>query len=129
MTIEIAGIVVLVSIGGLDTIIRKKGNYPMNKSELIAAISEKSEITKKDVATVVEAYHDVITETLAAGDSVSIVGFGTYKPVHKDARECRNPATGDKVKVAAKTVAKFAPGKALAEAVNVKPKKGKKGKK
>ena len=98
----------------------------MNRVEFIDAVSAKTEVDKKVVAAVVAAYNEVVTETLAAGDSVSFVGFGTYKPVAKAARTARNPKTGETVKVAAKTIAKFSPSSALSAAVNTPKKKSKK---
>lgn len=97
----------------------------MNKSELIETLASKTGVTKTDAAKIVAAFTETVTETLASGDSVQLIGFGTFKPVAKAAKTCRNPKTGETVKVPAKTVAKFQVGGTLANAVNT-PKKSKK---
>lgn len=95
----------------------------MNKAEFIAAVSEKTQITKADVKRIMDAGQEVITETLANKEPVTFVGFGTFKTAERAARKCINPATGESMKTKAKTVAKFKAGKALTEAVNAKKKK------
>ncbi len=90
----------------------------MNKSELIAFIAKNTKTPKTTTTEVVEAVFDVITGTLSAGGEVSIAGFRAFKVAARAAREGRNPLNGEKVKIAARTVAKFTPGKALKDSVN-----------
>ena len=92
----------------------------MNRVDFIDAVAKQTGIDKKSVTAVVAAYPEVITKALKSGDSVAFIGFGTFKTVKKNARKCRNPKTGETIKVPAKTVAKFTPGKALSDAVNKK---------
>ena len=89
----------------------------MNKSELINAVAEKG-LTKKDAAAAVEAVVDTITASLAAGNPVSILGFGTFSVRERAEREGRNPRTGEVVKIAASKTPIFKAGKALKEKVN-----------
>ena len=92
----------------------------MNKAELIAQVSEKAGISKKDATAALEATLETITETLAAGDSVSFIGFGTFTTSKRAAREGVNPSTGAKIQIAESTVAKFKVGAKLKEAVKGK---------
>ncbi|MGN1122382.1 MAG: HU family DNA-binding protein [Eubacteriales bacterium] len=89
----------------------------MNKTELIAAIAEKAGASKKDSEKVVNATIDVITEALAKGDKISLVGFGTFEVRERAAREGKNPQTGEKIKIAASKVPAFKAGKALKDAI------------
>ena len=73
----------------------------MNKTELIAAVAEKAEISKKDSEKALKAFVDVVTEQLKAGDKVQVVGFGTFEVSERAAREGRNPQTGETMKIAA----------------------------
>lgn len=79
----------------------------MNKAELIEAIATKTECSKKDVTAVINSLQDVITDALKANDKVQLVGFGTFEASNRDARDCRNPITGETVHVEAKRVPKF----------------------
>ena len=90
----------------------------MNKTELIAAIASKSELTKKDAEKALSAFEDAITEALVAGDKVQLVGFLTIDVVERAAREGRNPQTGEKMKIAASKAPRFKVGKKLRDAVN-----------
>ena len=93
----------------------------MNKTELVNKVAEKcgDDIASKAAAVrIVSAVVDTITETVASGDEVVLVGFGTFKPVKKSARKGRNVKTGETINIPAKTVPKFAPGKAFKDAVN-----------
>lgn len=90
----------------------------MTRSEFVASVAEKTNMTKKDVDAVVKAYHDTVTETLKAGDKISFVGFGTYETSERAARTGRNPQTGEEMTIAASKVAKFKAGKALKDAIN-----------
>ena len=66
----------------------------MNKSELVAALAQKAELSKKDAEKALSAFVDVVTETLKAGDKVQLVGFGTFEAKNRPARVARNPRTG-----------------------------------
>ena len=90
----------------------------MNKTELIAAIAEQAEISKKDAENALKAFVDVVTEQLKEGEKVQLVGFGTFEVSERAAREGRNPQTGKTMKIAACKAPKFKAGKALKDAVN-----------
>lgn len=90
----------------------------MNKTELITAIAESAEISKKDAEKAMKAFSDVVTEQLKKGDKVQLVGFGTFEVSERAAREGRNPQTGKTMKIAACKAPKFKAGKALKDAVN-----------
>ena len=90
----------------------------MNKTELIAAIAEKAEISKKDSEKALKAFIDVVTEQLKNDDKVQLVGFGTFEVSERAAREGRNPQTGKTMKIAACKAPKFKAGKALKDAIN-----------
>ncbi|MGG0308429.1 HU family DNA-binding protein [Priestia megaterium] len=89
----------------------------MNKTQLVNAVAEKAELTKKDAGKAVEAVLEAITETLAAKEKVQLVGFGTFETRERAARTARNPQTGEELQVEAKTAPAFKAGKALKEAV------------
>ena len=90
----------------------------MNKTEFIAAVAEKAEISKKDSEKALKAFVDVVTEQLKAGDKVQLVGFGTFEVSERAAREGRNPQTGKNMTIAACKAPKFKAGKALKDAIN-----------
>ncbi len=90
----------------------------MNKTELVAAIAENAEISKKDAEKAVKAFVEVITEELKKGEKVQLVGFGTFEVTSRAAREGRNPQTGNTMKIAACKAPKFKAGKALKDTVN-----------
>ena len=90
----------------------------MNKTELIAAIAEQAEISKKDAEKALKAFVDVVTEQLKEGEKVPLVEFGTFEVSERAAREGRNPQTGKTMKIAACKAPKFKAGKALKDAVN-----------
>ena len=85
----------------------------MNKTELIAAIAEKANLTKKDAEKSLNAVVASITDALVKGDKVQIVGFGTFEVRERAAKEARNPRTGETIKVAATKVPAFKAGAAL----------------
>ncbi|MFQ5346060.1 MAG: HU family DNA-binding protein [Mariprofundus sp.] len=89
----------------------------MNKAELVAHVAEAGGLSKAAAADAVEAVLGGITSTLAAGDSVSLVGFGTFSVADRAARTARNPRTGETIQVAASRAPKFKAGKALKDAV------------
>lgn len=90
----------------------------MKKKELISAVAEKAGVSKKDAENVVNATFDVITEALAKGDKVALIGFGNFEVKERAEREGKNPQTGAKIKIAACKVPGFKAGKVLKDAVN-----------
>ena len=88
----------------------------MIKAELVAKVAEIG-ITKKQAAEVVDCVFDTIKDALAKGDKVSLIGFGTFSVKERAAREGRNPRTGEKIKIKAKKIPSFKPGKDLRESV------------
>lgn len=89
----------------------------MNKSELIEAVSGKTGLSKKDVGSALETIVDTIGGALKKGDSVSLVGFGTFSVKKRNARTGRNPQTGETIKIKARKVPTFKPGSELKEKV------------
>ena len=90
----------------------------MNKTELIAAVAEKAEISKKDAEKAVKAFTDVVSEELVNGGKIQLVGFGTFEVSERPTREGRNPRTGETMTIAATKTPKFKVGKALKDMVN-----------
>jgi len=90
----------------------------MNKTELIAAMAEAAEISKKDAEKTLKAFTDVVADELKKGGKVQLVGFGTFEVSERAAREGRNPQTGETMKIEASKAPKFKPGKALKDEVN-----------
>lgn len=90
----------------------------MNKQELIAAVAAEAGISKADAAKAVDAFSTSVTQALKKGDSVSLIGFGTFKVSARAARTGRNPQTGKEIKIAARKAPAFVAGKALKDAVN-----------
>ena len=89
----------------------------MNKSELIAKIADKAELSKKDAEKALNAFVDGVTEALVAGDKVVLVGFGSFETKKRAARKGKNPQTGAIIDIPASTVPAFKVGKALKDAV------------
>ncbi len=92
----------------------------MNKTELVAAIADRAELSKKDVEKALKAFTDVVAEELKKGEKVQLVGFGTFEVSERQAREGRNPQSGAVMKIAASKAPKFKAGKALKDLVNGK---------
>lgn len=92
----------------------------MNKSELIAAIAAKTGETKKDAEAALNAFIDVVTESLVKGDKVQLVGFGSFEVRKRAARKGRNPQTKEEIKIPASKAPVFKAGKALKDLVNKK---------
>lgn len=90
----------------------------MNKSELIDAIAAKTGLTKVQAKSAIESYHEAVSESLKAGGSVDIAGFGSFSVVSKAARTGRNPKTGEVLQIKASRLPKFKPGKGLKEGIN-----------
>jgi DNA-binding protein HU-beta len=89
----------------------------MNKSELIEAIAESSGLTKADAGRAVDAFVGVVTNALSKGDSVTLVGFGTYSVKERAERMGRNPQTGREMKISASKIPGFKAGKTLRDAI------------
>ena len=89
----------------------------MTKTELISVVAEKTGFSKKDADKAVAAVLDSISEALAGGEKIQLVGFGTFEGRDRAAREGKNPATGEKITIAATKVPAFKAGKALKDAV------------
>ena len=90
----------------------------MNKTELTAALAEKTGFNKKDAEKALNAFVEVVTESLANDNRVSIVGFGSFEVKSRPARTARNPRTGEEIKIEASKAPVFKAGKALKDAVN-----------
>ena len=90
----------------------------MNKTELIAAMAEAAEISKKDAEKTMKDCMDVVADELKKGGKVQLVGFGTFEVSERPAREGRNPQTGQTMQIAASKAPKFKAGKALKDALN-----------
>ena len=90
----------------------------MNKTELVAAVAEKTGASKKDSEKLVSAVFETITNALVAGDKVALVGFGAFEVKERPARTGRNPRTKETIEIPASRSASFKPGKALKDAVN-----------
>lgn len=90
----------------------------MTKAELVTSIAEKTGLTKKDSEKALAAFVDTVTETLAKGDSIQLVGFGTFEVRERAAREGINPSTKEKIEIAATKVPAFKAGRALKDAVS-----------
>ena len=90
----------------------------MNKTELVAAMAEQTNLSKKDVEAVLKSFADVVSEELKNDGRVQLVGFGTFEVSERAAREGRNPQTGETMTIAASKAPKFKAGKALKDLVN-----------
>lgn len=90
----------------------------MNKTELVAAIADKAQVTKKQAENMVAAFVDVVSDELASGGKVTLIGFGTFETRERAARQGKNPQTGETIQIAAATVPAFKAGSALKEYVN-----------
>ena len=93
----------------------------MNKTELVAAIADQANLSKKDAEAALKAFTDVVTDELKKDGKVQLVGFGTFEVSKRAAREGRNPQSGKVMKIAASKAPKFKAGKALKDAVNDLP--------
>ncbi len=89
----------------------------MNKTELISAVAESSELSKKDAGKAVDAVFETVMDTLGEGERVQIIGFGTFEVRDRAARKGRNPQTGEEIQIPASKVPAFKAGKALRDAV------------
>lgn len=89
----------------------------MNKTDLINAVSESTELSKKDATKAVDAVFDSVMNALKDGDKVQLIGFGNFEVRERAARKGRNPQTGEEIEIPASKVPAFKPGKALKDAV------------
>lgn len=90
----------------------------MNKQELVTAMAERAELTKKDTESALKAFLDTVTEELVKGEKVQLTGFGTFEVTNRAERQGRNPSTGEVITIAASKAPKFKAGKSLKDAVN-----------
>lgn len=90
----------------------------MNKAELVAAIAEQAELSKKDAEKALKAFTDVVAAELKKGEKIQLVGFGTFEVSERAAREGRNPQTGKTMQIPASKAPKFKAGKALKDSIN-----------
>ena len=90
----------------------------MNKSEFVDSVAAKADMSKADAAVAVDAVLDAVADALKDGDQVTLVGFGTFQVRRREARQGRNPRTGDPIDIAASNVPSFKAGKALKDSVN-----------
>lgn len=90
----------------------------MNKGDLINKIAENANLTKGQATEALSATLEAITDSLKEGDKAAILGFGTFSVSKREARQGRNPRTGETIEIAAKNVVKFKPGKELSETMN-----------
>lgn len=89
----------------------------MNKTDLVQTVAQRTGVTKKEVAQVVETVFDVIQESLSQGDKVQLVGFGNFEIRQRAARKGRNPQTGEEIEIAASKIPAFKAGKSLREGI------------
>ena len=92
--------------------------FNMNKTELVAAMAEQTNLSKKDAEAALKAFIDVVSEELKKGEKIQLVGFGTFEVSERAAREGRNPRSGEVMHIAASKAPKFKAGKALKDLVN-----------
>ena len=92
----------------------------MNKMELVSAIAENSDLSKRDAEAALNAFTDIVADELKKGEKIQLVGFGTFEVSERAAREGRNPQTGETMKIEASKSPKFKAGKALKDMVNGK---------
>lgn len=97
---------------------RQEKERNMNKAELVTAMAEKSELTKKDVEKALKAFQEVVTKGLISGEKISMVGFGNYDITERAERMGRNPQTSEPMLIKASKSVRFKAGKALKDAVN-----------
>ena len=95
----------------------QRRNFNMNKTELVAAMAEKAQLSKKDAEAALKAFTDVVAEELKKGEKIQLVGFGTFEVSERAARTGRNPQTGEEMTIAASKAPKFKSGKALKDSV------------
>ena len=97
---------------------KKENKKDMNRQDLIAAIAEKTGVTKKDTDAVVKAFTEIVMDDVAAGNKVQLIGFGTFESVERAAREGRNPRTNETMTIAASRSPKFKPAAPFKQKLN-----------
>ncbi|MDD3279125.1 MAG: HU family DNA-binding protein [Lachnospiraceae bacterium] len=102
----------------LNIILKTQEELLMNKTELVAAMAEQTNLSKKDAEDALKAFVDVVSEELKKGEKVQLVGFGTFEISERAAREGRNPQTGETMQIKASKTPKFKAGKALKDMMN-----------
>lgn len=90
----------------------------MNKAELVAAIAEKTELSKKDAEKALKAFTEIVETELKKGEKIQLVGFGTFEVTERKAREGIKPGTKEKIQIPASKAPKFKAGKALKDSIN-----------
>lgn len=109
------------NLGGISQVYISENpeeEYNMNKTELVAAMAEKAQISKKDAEAALKAFTDVVAEELKKGEKIQLVGFGTFEVSERAARTGRNPQTGEEMTIEASKAPKFKAGKALKDSIN-----------
>ena len=91
----------------------------ISKKQLVDQIAAKTDATKTDINTILDAYIDVVKSNVAEGNKVQLVGFGAFELRHRAARKGRNPQTGKEIEIAASNVPAFKPGKSFKDEVNM----------
>ncbi len=114
---KVLALLIFVSI--ID-FVNEERSFIMNKEELVQEISKKSKVTQKEANEVLSALIETVQKTVSKGKKVTLVGFGTFEPRKRAARNGRNPQTGKEIKIPAKTVPVFSAGKKFKEVVNGK---------
>ena len=115
---------IYIDVGNLGQLLEllymkiQRRNFDMNKAELVAAMAEKAQLSKKDAEAALKAFTDVVAEELKKGEKIQLVGFGTFEVSKREARMGRNPLTGAEMKIAASKAPKFKAGKALKDSIN-----------
>ena len=94
-----------------------RGKNKMNRTELVSAMSEKSELTKVDAEKALKAFIDTVTEELKNGGKVQLVGFGTFEVAERAARKGRNPKTSEEIMIPASKTPRFKAGKSLKDII------------
>lgn len=90
----------------------------MNKSEIISAMAEKADLTKKDAGAVLDAFIKIVSEEVAKDEKIQLIGFGTFELARRAQRDGKNPSTGEKIVIPASKTVRFKSGKALKDALN-----------
>ena len=90
----------------------------MNKMELVSAIAEKSDLSKRDAEAALNAFTDIVADELKKGEKIQLVGFGTFEVSERAERTGRNPQTGEEMVIPASKIPKFKAGKALKDMIN-----------
>nr|WP_296768965.1 HU family DNA-binding protein [Thiobacillus sp.] len=108
----------IINLGPVSTHTHQRSFHNMNRKELVDALAAKTESTKADAERAVSGLIDIISATLKKGDSLSLVGFGTFEVRKRAARTGRNPKTGEELKIKASKVPAFKPGATLKATVN-----------